>query len=198
MGNLNTTPASQVANVGNQVTETYSPGRQTQVTDILPSNPFLTLSREKEAPQNLAEDINHSSFKSGATIMVIDRNDADNILYVTNKFYLRTMSFNFQEKVQLLETFDVSNISFFGERVKVYNFAGNTVDYPSQSSRQYESMQHSSLMQLYDSHLRGSQLIKNNHMGILKVMNHLVYGYPMQLSTTYTAGADKIASFNLS
>lgn len=190
--------AKQFEGSGNLVSEFYQPGITIPETSSVGSTDYFGgATKAKEGPTSLAEDINNPAWKSGATIMVIDRNNGDQIKYITNKFFLRSMNFNSQEKAQLLETFDVPNVSFFGQRIKVYQFSGNTIEHPS-TETPYKTMQHSSLMQLYEKHLRATKLVENNHMGVLKINNHLVYGYPIQLASSYTSGADKIVSFNLS
>lgn len=156
------------------------------------------LTLQKEAPQALAEELDQSQSQSGATILVVDNDDRSNIKHITNKFVLGSMSIQRQEKAQLVETLGTSSVSFFGDSVKVYTFSGQAVDYPSGTSTPHESMHQSSLLRLYDNHLRGTKLVKTNKIGVLKVMNHLIYGYPMNLNSQYQAGQDKIASFRMS
>lgn len=157
---------------------------------------YFPISREKSAPEALSEYINHSSTKAGATIMVISEEDRSEIKYITNKFYLSSMQMSFSEKAQLTETFGTASISFFNDTVKVYNFAGRTVDYTTdEEGKEASSMQQSSLTQLYDRHLRGTKLVQNRQIALIKVFNHIVYGYPINFNVTYTSQMDKVASF---
>lgn len=152
----------------------------------------------KQAPEALAEHLNSSSSQEGATLMVVDTDDKSKISHITNKFYLSNFSMQFREKAQLVETFGASSVSFFDDSIKVYNFSGQAIDYPSDSHAPYESMQQSSLIQLYNKHMRGTLLVKNNQIAVLKVMNHLIYGYPLNMTSRYSASQDKIANFSMS
>jgi len=129
--------------------------------------------------------------------MVLDNKNDNSIKYITNKFFLMSFQMSFREKAQLMETFDSANVSFFNDTVKVYNFSGRAVDYPSAEGSAHSSMHQSSLTQLYNNNLRGTQLVKNEEIALIKVFNHLVYGYPMSLTVTYTGQMDKLASFAL-
>lgn len=151
----------------------------------------------KRSPQNLAEHINHRTNESGATVMILDQDNQDRIEFITNKFILQTFQMQMKEKVQLLETFDSSSVSFFGDTVKVYQFSGSAVDYPS-TDNMARTMHQTSIIDLYDRHLRGTKLLESNNIAVMKVMNHLVYGYPMRMNVNYSAQQDKFATFNLS
>lgn len=157
---------------------------------------FFPISQEKSAPDALAEYINHSSVPAGATIMILDDESGNKINYITNKFFLSSFRMSFSEKAQLTETFGSANVSFFNDTIKVYNFGGRAIDYPSNGDDAAESMQQSSLTRLYNKHLRGTQLVKNDNIALVKVFNHMVYGYPLNFNVTYTAQMDKISSFS--
>mgnify|MGYP001196171518 CR=1 FL=1 len=48
------------------------------------------------------------------------------------------MALGLKEKAQILETFGSSNLSFFGQSTRVYNFAGAALDWNSQGgSKEY-------------------------------------------------------------
>lgn len=155
---------------------------------------------QKPSPDSLAEYLNSSENATGATIVITDKGSAGNIYQITNKFYLTGLQMSFKEKAQLLETFDSSFVSFFGDGVKVYNFQGQNVDYPSEGieAAAARSMQQSSLMKLYKDHLRGSVLASKNQIASLRVLNHTIYGYPLNLNTSYSSSADKMATFAMS
>lgn len=127
--------------------------------------------------------------------MVLDEEDKSEIRYINNKFFLGSFRMSFQEKAQVTETFGSANISFFNDTVKVYNFAGQAVDYPSTGDKPESSMNQSSLTQMYNKHLRGTQLVKSKSIMLLKVFNHMVYGYPLSFDTSYSSSQDKLASF---
>lgn len=191
-----TSIASQASSAGNQVSKGFDPSKESTKDTSSPVGGFIR-SRPKEAPDDLAEQINHSSAPSGATILILDAGRNDEVIHLTNRFYLSGFSMSFQEKVQILETFDASSVSFFGNTAKVYGFQGQAVDYPSTNSSS-ATMHQSSLIHMYENQLRGTQLLKKNHIAVMKIMNHLVYGYPMNMEVSYSAGADKIGSFSLS
>lgn len=154
------------------------------------------LAAEKQAPDDLMEYINHSDIPAGATIMIIDE-DRNGILHqITNRFFLTGFNSNYQEKAQLVETFGASTVSFFGDTAKIYQFSGQAVDYPS-TSGPATSMQHTALTKLYDEHLRGTKLLKNKRIAVIKIFNHTVYGYPMRFGSAYGGQQDKLANFNM-
>ena len=158
---------------------------------------FFPLAPEKEAPDDLAEYINHSDIPAGSTIMVVDQEGNKIVRQITNRFFLSSFNVNYREKAQLVETFGASTVSFFGDSIKVYNFAGNAIDYPS-TDNPSRTMQQTSLIKLYDEHLRGTKLIQNKRIGVIKIFNHTVYGYPLNFSSSYNGQRDKMATFNKS
>lgn len=127
--------------------------------------------------------------------MVLDEKNNSNIKLINNKFFLGSFRMSFQEKAQITETFGSANVSFFNDTVKIYNFAGQAIDYPSTGDKPERSMNQSSLTQMYNKHLRGTQLVKNKSIMLLKVFNHLVYGYPISFNVSYSSSQDKMASF---
>lgn len=166
------------------------------------SNSFSLLPKikEKPSPDDLVEEIDNSQASAGATIIIADKDDNSIIHKITNSFYLSALSFNRREKAQVLETFDSPFVSFFGDTVKVYNFQGRTVDYPSSGTGDSaaKTMHQSSLTRLYDQHLRGSELVKNNRVAIMRVLNHTIYGFPISFSTSYSGNVDKMSGFTMS
>jgi hypothetical protein len=49
---------------------------------------------------------------------------------------------------------------------------------------------------MYDTVLRGSKLLELKALGVLKIANHLIYGYPLNFNVSYSSSADRIAQFN--
>ena len=106
------------------------------------------------------------------------------------------MAIGLKEKAQILETFGSSNVSFFGQSTRVYNFAGAALDWNSQGGSK-EYWQASSIIQLYNQQLRGTALVRQNNIAVIKCMNHTIFGYPLALNVTYDQSSDKFASFGL-
>lgn len=148
----------------------------------------------KNAPEYLANDINGADDAIGATIYII--NERYQIKYATNLFYLTGFSFNLKERAQVTNSLKEPIIAFFDESVRVYTFQGAAPEAASSdllnTSRNF---QHSSLVHMYNNYLRGTELVKNKHIAVLKVSNHTVYGYPLNLSSSLNSGQDKIATF---
>ena len=46
--------------------------------------------------------------------------------------------------------------------------------------------------------MRGTRLVENGNIAILKILNHTVYGYPLNLQVQYQAQLDKMANFTMS
>lgn len=155
-----------------------------------------TYSTAKSGPDALAEDLGEVG-QAGAVIY-IQHKTLGNISSRTSRFYLTNMGIGLQEKSQILETFGTSNISFFGQKTKVYNFAGVVLDWKSQNGSGSEYWQASSLIHMYNNTLRGTALVESNQIAVIKVMNHTVFGYPLVLQVNYDQGSDKYASFSLS
>ena len=155
--------------------------------------PFINT---KTAPDNLASEI-RTKANTEAVIMIL--NKAGVIKHITNKFFLSSMQMSMREKVQIMETFGAANISFFGEAARVYVFNARTVDAPSQdlgiSKGKYYYQ--SSILKMYNNVLRGSQLIKEDQIAVMKVANHLIYGYPLNLNIGYNAAQDPVTQFTL-
>ena len=86
------------------------------------------------------------------------------------------MTMQFKERVQIQETFGAPVASFFGESVKIYNFSGVCLEYATMRGKTYEAEYYhaTSLMSLYNNHMRGTQLIKTNSEAIMQVMNHTI------------------------
>jgi hypothetical protein len=155
--------------------------------------PFINT---KASPDSLATDI-QTKANTEAVIMILDK--AGIIKYITNKFFLSAMGMSMKEKVQLMETFGAANISFFGETARVYVFQANTIDAPSQETGISKGKYYyqSSILKMYNEVLRGTKLIENDRIAVMKVSNHLIYGYPLNLKIDYNASNDPITVFTL-
>jgi len=151
----------------------------------------------KEAPITLAEVINKET-ESGAQLFVQNKTSGA-IKAQTAKFFLTTMQIPASEKTQLLETFGSSVVSFFGAAAKVYNFGGTCVDWASSIDNVSGKYFHqSSLIKLYNDLMRGTRLVEYGNIAILKILNHTIYGYPLNLQVQYQAQLDKMANFTMS
>ena len=155
--------------------------------------PFINT---KSAPDSLASEIRTKANTEGV-IMILDK--AGIIKHITNKFFLSGMQMSMREKFQLMETFGAASLSFFGEAARVYTFNANTVDAPSQDSgiSQGKYYYQSSILKMYNNVLRGSQLIADDNVAVLKINNHLIYGYPLNIQVTYNAARDPVTQFTL-
>jgi hypothetical protein len=50
---------------------------------------------------------------------------------------------------------------------------------------------------MYNNELRGSELVKKDQVAVLRVLNHTIYGYPLQINMQYDQNMDKIATFSM-
>jgi hypothetical protein len=129
--------------------------------------------------------------------MILDAGDSSEIKYITNFFFLSNFNMSFQEKAQIQETLGSTNVSFFGQTARVYRFAGKAVDWPK-SKNPSRGMQQSSITQLYNRHMRATELVKAGNIAVMKIANHLVYGYPLNFNVNYNANNDKLGFFEMS
>lgn len=133
-----------------------------------------------------------------AVMFVIDRNMTTKAL--TNKFLLTSVQESRQEKSQIIETFGLPSFYFFGERTKVYHFAGSLLETDAQVSTSFKNryLWASSLTELYDKMLRGTKLAELNYEAVLVYKNYRLYGYPINLNLKHDANAPKTAGFSFS
>ncbi len=110
------------------------------------------------------------------------------------------MRMAYKEKTQITETFNSSAVSFFGDSVKIYSFAGKMLDFPSYELQEtpgitgdiarspaisdalaaggqetvydYSTMSASAFNILYNEELRASKLFKDKRIGLIKIYNH--------------------------
>lgn len=166
----------------------------TNAPDNFTTAPY-TIKNRKSGPEDLAEAL-PGNVNVDATILILD--EFGSIRYITDKFVLNGFQMSMKEKFQLLESFGSANISFFGESARVYSFSGMAVDYASSDPNNTGKYFHqSSLIKMYNDVLRGTQLVQNRRIAIMKVMNHLIYGYPINMNVGYSGAGDNVAQFGL-
>jgi len=152
---------------------------------------------DKPTPDDLATEITERE-RVGACLYVVKKSSSWVIEFFNNSFYLTGFSVPLKERVQILETFGSSIISFFDESVRVYSFSGTALDtLSSNPSRTYKNFHQSGLIHMYDNIIRGTKLVDNNRIAVMSVSNHYVYGYPVSLNVSYSAASDKLATFSM-
>jgi len=150
---------------------------------------------EKAQPTGLAEEIKELG-NVGAFIFV--KHVGGPFLYhMTNKFYLQTMEIASKERAQISNTFGASSVFLFGESVKIYSFSGVAVDYASQDE-QGKLFHGTALLDLYNKQLRGTNLVDNDRIAVMKVMNHTIWGYPLNFTYRKSANREKTIEFGMS
>lgn len=158
------------------------------------------LLRSKSAPLNLSSDLqNVLTDEAGAFIFVQDRTGSKEITAMTNNFWLTSMAMSFKERLQITESFDSSHFMFMGNNIKIYNFAGFSIDGASSDDSDKGGLFYqSSLIQMYEEVLRGTVLTKKNRVAVLSVANHVIKGYPTDFAVSYSAEAGNLTQFNFS
>jgi hypothetical protein len=150
---------------------------------------------EKATPTGLEEEIKELG-NVGAFLFV--KQDSGDLIYkMTNQFYLQAMEVSSKERAQISNTFGASSVFLFGESAKIYSFSGTAVDYGSQNI-QGEYFQGSALLDLYNKELRGTQLVDNKRIAVLKVLNHTIWGYPLNFTYRKVAHKEKTIEFGMS
>jgi len=120
-------------------------------------------------------------------------------VHVTNDFLLTSVQETRQEKTQIIETFGLPSFFFFGERTKVYHFAGQLLETAANSASDTgKYLWTSNLIALYDRHLRGSKLAENNQEAVLTFKNYKLHGYVTNLSLKHDASTPLTAGFSFS
>jgi len=152
---------------------------------------------KKEAPHLLQEEVKGTDV--GAALHILDING--DAIRSTNKFFLQGFSFNTREKTQVVETFEGSSLSFFGEAVKMYSFQGVAVDHGASGivggASGASGFHLSALVKLYNDEMRATKLVNNNNIAVMTIMNHTIKGYPVNFSTGYSSAQDKIGTFSM-
>jgi hypothetical protein len=150
------------------------------------------VSRTKNQPMDMLED-GHAS----AMIFTVD--SEERISHLTNKFLLTDVQEARGEKAQIMETFGEAAYFFFGERTKIYNFSGTTLE--TGSSLQNFAGKYlwsSSLVDFYDNHLRGTKLAEAGEEALLMFKNMKLYGYITNLNVTHNSMAQHTTQFSFS
>ncbi len=149
----------------------------------------------KFSPDSLANEIANTP-NTGAILYIIDKSGA--VKAITNDFFLLALSMSFKEKAQLMENFDSSTVSFFGDSIKIYSFSCATVDAGSLNNlTPYEYMKQTSILALYENMLRGSKLLENEHTAVMVVNNHRIEGYPLNMQIGYSSADGKSTQFQM-
>jgi len=118
--------------------------------------------------------------------------------YLTDKFILQSMVENRTEKVQILETFgEQAAISFFNSKTKIYQISGTLLEgtYSNESPNYYKWA--SSFKDLYEKHMRGTQLARTGKIAVLTVMDNMIYFYPINLNIGSVSASPVSASFSM-
>lgn len=150
-----------------------------------------------------------------AVIMVMNAKTAM-VQYVTNKFFLQSIQQPKMERFQIIETFRESKLFFFGERTKVYTFAGTlfeadnsealTEEQNTDTSQLATTVEanlrtmyrwSSSLQDLYNKYLRGTKLAENDNIAVLYLSGFMFYGYPLQLQIARDANNNNLVQFQM-
>jgi hypothetical protein len=125
-----------------------------------------------------------------------ESDDNNDTVYMTDKFILQSLTENRTERVQILETFGTSAISFFNSKTKIYQIAGTFIE--ARGGKTANSYNWKSVFEdLYENHLRGSMLMKEKNIAILNVLDNLIYFYPINLVVGTVANAPHTAAFNM-
>jgi len=151
--------------------------------------------QEKNFGDELSEAITTGG-QVGAVMFILDSEGS--IKYTTNKFILNNVGIQLKERVQILEAFNSTNVTFFDAAVRVYTFSASTLDYASQDTEFIGKYFHqSSIIKMYDKYLRASKLVETDSVAVIKFMNHTIYGYPVLLNVGYNSSVDKMAQFTM-
>ena len=159
---------------------------------------FTRINTKKSQPLYLTERINNASGTVGGMIFIKKRNSSQ-IEYMTNKFYLSSMEINLKERAQIQNTFGAASVYLFGESARIYSFTGTALEHATvREFYKGEYFQGSSLMHLYNTHLKGSSLVDEGNVAIMRIMNHTIWGYPLGFNYRNVAQADKYIEFGMS
>ena len=149
-----------------------------------------------------SRDINLEEIEAPAVIIIQSLSDSS-IKYITNKFLLQSVTKPRMERFQIIETFREARLYFFGQRTKVYSLSGqllegldlNAAEGDFETRDQYRWS--TSLQQLYDKTLRGSQLAAAGNIASLIFEKAIMTGYPLQLQTTRTTESPYLTQFQM-
>ena len=132
-----------------------------------------------------------------AVLSIIDK--FGTVSHITDKFILTSVQESRQEKAQMIETFGNPAFFFFGERIKIYSFSGHVLETNTTNENYPEKyMWGSSLSELYDTHLRGTALAKNQSYAQLTFKNVVLQGYVLNFNLNHSAQVSDISTFSFS
>lgn len=106
-----------------------------------------------------------------------------------SNFVLQSAQETRQEKYQIMETFGIPFIFFFGERPRIYNFSGmfiNSLDFNWRSE----------FWANYDQVLRGTRLVERNARVVLSWDDIIVEGYILQAAAQENSMQPHLINFN--
>lgn len=150
---------------------------------------------EKAQPVGLSEEI--AELGNVGAFIFVKHHNGPFLYHMTNRFYLQTMDISSKERAQINNTFGASSVFLFGESVKIYSFSGVAVDY-DQNDFQGKLFHGTALLDLYNKQLRGTNLVDNDRIAVLKVLNHTIWGYPLNFSYRKSANREKTIEFAMS
>jgi len=169
------------------------------------------IGRTKPQPAMIAEMRNTSAY-----LMVISSNidsssaSGSTVSAMFNRFFITDIAEERSEKIQITETFGDPDIKFFGNKIKIYSFAGVLLEAWSSGSvspfgfglqdasgpeYKYKYLWASSLAHMYDNVMGGSKLAENKEIVVMMIGNHLIEGYPMNLSLRENANRPNLKNF---
>jgi len=150
---------------------------------VAPKEPFIDLGDIDDAP---------------AVIYIVDRSNIAK--FVTNKFILTGVQESRAEKTQIIETFGAPSFFFFGEKTKIYNFAGTLLETTDQLSKLIggKYLWASSITELYENYMRGTKLAENGFEVVLIFKYYKLHGYIINLNIKHDAKMPKMAGFSFS
>ena len=159
--------------------------------------PNLILNSKSNRVDELANSLQETVRDQIGVFLFIKNIQTSKIEFITNDFWLTSMQFSYKERVQVMEGFNSSNFSFFGDNIRLYNFSAITIDGTSTDEFDPGKLYYqSSILKLYSEHLRGTKLMEKNYIAVLVVANHIIEGYPLNLTVAYSADSEPLTQFS--
>lgn len=112
-------------------------------------------------------------------------------IYTTSDFILENVNMQDAEKYQLIETFGENLIYFFGNRPKIYTFAGhllNTLDLEWKNN----------FLSAYENYMRGTKCVENNARAYIIYEDSIIEGYILNISLALNSANTNFCPFNFS
>ncbi len=176
------------------------------------------LYKEYKVEKSRSMDI--TNIEEPAIITVVD--NTGDIKYITNKFFLQSITRPKLERFQIVETFKDSKLFFFGERTKVYNIQGQLLEAvdteqeallnspPDQDVGNSPELDLVKLKQdrdqyrwstgfqtFYNDYLRGTKLAEMGCVANLFFERCTLTGYPIQLQIIHDANVQFLVQFQM-